>query len=71
MDSVEGGMNPVTLTIINPRREYCPCQGLNQQPPVLKSCTLLTELWDSATQSKKKEAFKNIALREYVGNQHF
>ena len=30
-------MNPVAMTIINPRKEYWPSQGSNQQPPVLKS----------------------------------
>ena len=38
-------MNPVAMTIINPRKEYWPSRGSNQQPPVLKSATLLTELW--------------------------
>ena len=43
MESGEKGMN-----IINPREEYWLSQGLNQRPPVLKSCTLPTELWDLA-----------------------
>ena len=47
-DSGERGMNPVAMTIINPRKEYWPSQGSNQRPPVLKSATLLTELWDLA-----------------------
>ena len=34
-------MNPVELTIINPRKEYWPSWGSNQRPPVLKSATLL------------------------------
>ena len=29
--------------------EYWPSQGSNQRPPVLKSATLPTELWDWAT----------------------
>ena len=47
-DSGARGMNPVALTIINPRREYWPSHGSNQRPPVLKSATLPTELWGSA-----------------------
>ena len=35
-------MNPVTMTIINPRKEYWPSRGSNQRPLVLKY-TLLTE----------------------------
>ena len=41
-DSSERGMNPVALTINNPRKEYWPRWGLNQRPPVLKSAALLT-----------------------------
>ena len=44
MDSVERGMNPVAMTIINPRKEYWPSRGSKQPPPVLKSTTLPTEL---------------------------
>ena len=40
MDSSERGMNPVSMTIINPREEYWQCGGSNQRPPVLKSETL-------------------------------
>ena len=58
-DSGERGMNPVAMTIINPRKEYCPSRGSNQRPPVLKSATLLTELWGSA------------ALDKYKFNRHF
>ena len=47
-DSGERGMNPVAMTIIIPRKEYWPSRGLNQRPPVLKSATLSTELWNSA-----------------------
>ena len=36
----ESGMNPVAMTIIVPLNEHWP----NQCPPVLKSCTLSTEL---------------------------
>ena len=35
MDSGEGGMNPVTMTIINPQKENWPSWGSNQRPPVL------------------------------------
>ena len=48
MDSNERGMNPVAMTIINPRKEYWPSRGSNQRPPVLKFATLPTELWGSA-----------------------
>ena len=45
-DSSEKGMKPVTMTIINPYKKYWPNLGTNQRPPVLKSATLPTELWD-------------------------
>ena len=48
MDSGERGMNPVAKTIINPWKEYWPCQGSNQRPSVLKSALIPTELWGSA-----------------------
>ena len=41
-------MNPVAMTIINPRKEFWPSRRSNQQPPILKSATLPTELWGSA-----------------------
>ena len=44
MDIGERGMNPVAMNIINPRKEYCLGWGSNQQPPVVKSCMLLTVL---------------------------
>ena len=47
MDSGERGMNPVAMTIMDPRKEYWPSQGLSQRP-VLKSAMLLSELWASA-----------------------
>ena len=31
------GMNPVAMTIINPRNENWPSRGSNRRPPVLKS----------------------------------
>ena len=48
MDGGERGMNPVTMTIINPWKEYWPSRGSNQQLPVLKSTTLPTEQLGSA-----------------------
>ena len=45
MESDERGMNPVVMTIINPRKEYWPSRGSNQRPPILKSATLPTEFW--------------------------
>ena len=44
----ERGMNPVTMTFINPQKEYWPSRGSNQQP-VLKPTVLPTELWGSVT----------------------
>ena len=41
-------MNPVAITFINPQKEYWLSRGSNQRPPVLKSATLLTEVWGSA-----------------------
>ena len=35
MDNGERGMNPVAMTIINPRKEYWPSRRSNQQPPFL------------------------------------
>ena len=43
-DCGERGMNPVAMTIINPRKEYWPSRGSNQRPRVPKSATLPTEL---------------------------
>ena len=41
-------MNPVAMTIINPRKEYWLNRGSIQRRPVLMSATLPTELWGSA-----------------------
>ena len=46
-------MNPVTMTIINPLKEYWPSWGSNQPPPVLKSAALPTHLLGSATHDTK------------------
>ena len=51
-DSIERGMNPVAITIINPRKEYWPSQGSNQRS-VLQSAMLPTELWGSANPLKE------------------
>ena len=52
MGSSEKGMNPLTLTIINPWKEYWPSWGLNHPPPVLMSCILPTKLQGPATKFK-------------------
>ena len=64
MDSNERGINLVAMTIINPRKEYWPSQGSNQQPPVLKSATLPTELW--ILNGKRYNTRENIAIE--IGN---
>ena len=43
-DNGERGMNPVAMTISNPRKEHWPSRVSDQRPPVLKSTTLPTEL---------------------------
>ena len=53
MDRGEKGMNPEAVTIVSPRKEYWPSRVSNQQPPVLKSAMLQTELWDSAALKKQ------------------
>ena len=40
-------MNPVPSAIINPRKEYWPSRGSDQQPPVLKSGTLLLNIFSA------------------------
>ena len=47
-DSGERGIDPVALTIINPRKEHRLSPISSQRPPSLKSYTLPTELWGSA-----------------------
>ena len=44
MVSGETGFNPLSMTIINLQKEIGSKQASNQRPPVLKSCTLPTEL---------------------------
>ena len=48
-------MNPVAMTITNPRKEYWPSRRSNLPPPVLKSATLLTELLWSAQRERDRE----------------
>ena len=58
-DSGERGMNPVAMTIINPRNGCWPSRGSNQRLPVLKSATLPTELWGSAYSFEHFNTWKN------------
>ena len=44
MNSHERGMDPVAMTIINPLRENWPRHKSNEQPPVLKLCTIPTAM---------------------------
>ena len=71
MDRGVRGMNPVTMTIINPWKEHWPSQGSNQPPPVLKYCILTTELWGSANGFLEKGFGKMKGKGENAGNQHF
>ena len=57
-DCGERGMNPVTMTIVDPQKEYLPSLGSNQCPPILKSGTLPTELGCSA--KKRIKALKML-----------
>ena len=56
MDSGERGMNPIVMTIINPRKEYWMRRGSNRQPPVLKFWALPTELWGSGLHYFREKA---------------
>ena len=47
MANGERGIIPIALTTFNPGKEYWPSRGSNQQPAVIKSTTLLIELWGS------------------------
>ena len=44
IDSSERGMNPVTITILNPWKEYWPSLGSNQPTPVHDKVTI-TIFW--------------------------
>ena len=55
-DSGERGMNPVAMTIINPRKEYWPSRGSNQRPPVL---SVLRKNWKKlVNQTQQLACFK-------------
>ena len=79
MDSGERGMNPVTLTVINPRKEYWPSRGSNQRLLVLKSCTLPTDsamglgtLYLKVGQTIFPEKFlfiRNVQHPDFIGHQ--
>ena len=49
MEIGETGMNPVAVTIVNPRKEYWLRRGSKQRPRVLKSCMLPTKLYTGST----------------------
>ena len=53
-------MNPVAMTIINPRKEYWPSQRSHQRPPVLKSATLPTQLQGSALENRQITTLASI-----------
>ena len=61
-DSGERGMDAVTMTFINPQKEYWLSRGSNQRPPVLKSATVPTEPLDSAD-SKSTDKVKSEASK--------
>ena len=74
-------MNTIAMTIINPRKEYFPSQGLYQRPPVLKS-QLSYLVWLKAVADEKLDVTKpmifiydwveNIVRKEEnAGFQHF
>ena len=65
MHSGERGINPVAMTIINPRTEYWPSHGSNQQPPVLKSATLLSELWGMTVEKGENIANHHFSLNVF------
>ena len=48
----------VTMIIIDSPKEYCPSLGWNQQPPVLKSCMSLTELFRLAVDRLRNRRLK-------------
>ena len=56
MDNSRRGMNPVAMTIIDPRKEYWPSRGSNQRPPLsywLRLQALQNELQWSAVKKLK------------------
>ena len=70
MDSDERGMNPIAMTIINPRKECCSSQGSNQRPLVLKSYVLLTELWGLAQPWEKIFSTHKHGKEKIENNHH-
>ena len=59
-DSGDTGMNPVAMTIINPRKEYWQSRGSNQRPPVLKSVGWLVVLGFKATLTAKVISWRSV-----------
>ena len=53
IDSGERRIKSVAMASINPGKEFWPCWGSNQRPPVLKSCKLLTKLHGPGEPIKK------------------
>ena len=53
------------MTIVYTWKEYWPSRGSNQRPPVLKSATLPTKLWDSARSYRSKHVL-NIRQKTKV-----
>ena len=62
MDSGSRGMNSVAMTIINP----WPSRGSNPRPPVLKSCTLLTELWGSEEDMEHQDYYEILSTMDLL-----
>ena len=60
MDSGERGMNPVTMIIINPWKEYWPSRESNQRPPVLKSASYRLSYGAGPRGEWKKNLFIHI-----------
>ena len=59
-DCGERGMNPVSLTAIDPRKEYWLSRGSNQRPPIHNIATLPSELWDSVNSMAKTDLLEFI-----------
>ena len=62
MESIQSGMNPVTMTIINPHKNIGRAWGSHQQPPVLKSCTLLNGQWGLDNNDDRHTAISTLLL---------
>ena len=48
MGSGERGMNPVAMTILNPRAEFWPSPRIDPATSCSQACMLPAELWGSA-----------------------